>query len=317
MDINKHIRQGSSHASALQPPVFGFQGAEPNWFMVFRVVERHVGTVAALVIFPLNLPLVLLCLVSYTVRIVGADAVYHRFFAHHTFHVGRVTQFVLALIGSQSGQRGPLWWAAKHREHHKHVETTRDPHSPTAHSLMYAAFRWFLDPTHSRTNLDAVPDFARFTELRWINAYYWIPFYGVGAMFFAAGRLGWFGDSVTGVSAFLWGFEVPATIVLYVAAGVNVLNHLPTLPGGYRRFDTPDKSTNRLLLGIVSSGVGFHNNHHRFAACARCGVAWWEIDVSYYFVYALQLLGLAWNVRSGFSDEALAERDAQSLEMNR
>jgi stearoyl-CoA desaturase (delta-9 desaturase) len=287
--------------------IYGFQGAEPTWFMIFRVIERHIGTLAAILFFPLNLPLLLLCVISYGFRIVGADAIYHRYFAHRTFRVSRPTQFILALVGAQSGQRGPLWWAAKHREHHRYVETERDPHSPTAHSLMYAAVHWFLDPAHAKTNLDVVSDFARFRELRWVNRFYWIPFYGVGALFFAAGSLGWLGQSVTGLSAFLWGFEVPATIVLYVAACVNVLNHIPTLPGGYRRFDTPDKSTNRFLLGIVSSGVGFHNNHHQFAACAKCGFAWWEIDISYYVIRAMQSLGLAWDVRSKFSNDVQKE----------
>jgi stearoyl-CoA desaturase (delta-9 desaturase) len=281
--------------------------------MIFRVVERHVGTIAAIALFPLNIQLLLICAISYGVRIVGADAIYHRFFSHRTYRVGRLTQFILAVIGAQSGQRGPLWWAARHREHHKYVETKRDPHSPIAHSVMYAAVRWFLDPALVKTDLDAVSDFARFTELRWINRFYWIPFYGVGAMLFVAGSLGWFGESVTGWSAFLWGFEVPATMVLYVAAGVNVLNHLPAVPGGYRRFETPDKSTNRLLLGIISSGVGFHNNHHRFASCARCGLAWWELDVSYYCIRVMQVLGLAWDVRSKFPNEEPAQKQQPSL----
>jgi len=86
------------------------------------------------------------------------------------------------------------------------------------------------------------------------------------------------------------------------------LNHLPTVPGGYRRFETPDKSTNRLLLGILSSGVGFHNNHHRFAASARCGYAWWELDVSYYVIYTMGLVGLAWDVRSDFSEDESATK---------
>ena len=136
-----------------RPKTYGLQGAEPVWFMVFRVIERHVGTVAAIVFFPLNLPLAVLCAVSYGVRIVGADAIYHRFFSHRTFRVGRITQFVLAVVGAQSGQRGPLWWAAKHREHHKYAETERDPHSPTAHPVMYAAVRWFVDPEIGRAHV--------------------------------------------------------------------------------------------------------------------------------------------------------------------
>jgi stearoyl-CoA desaturase (delta-9 desaturase) len=173
---------------------------------------------------------------------------------------------------------------------------------------MHAAFRWFISTENVKTDLDAVTDLARYPELRWINRFYAIPFYGVAGLIFAAGAMGWLGPQISGWSALLWGFEVPATLVLYVAAAINVLSHLPQLPGGYRRFDTPDKSTNRPLLGIISAGVGFHNNHHREAACARCGFAWWELDVSYYFILILRLVGLAWGVRSKLPDEVHATR---------
>jgi stearoyl-CoA desaturase (delta-9 desaturase) len=132
--------------------------------------------------------------------------------------------------------------------------------------------------------------------------YYWIPFHGVGALLFLFGELGWFGPRITGLSAFLWGFEVPVTLVFYALVAINLLTHLPQVPGGYRRYDTPDGSTNRVLLGMVTSGAGFHNNHHRDPGSARCGVAWWELDISYYFTRALQFAGLARNVRSRLSN---------------
>lgn len=288
-------------------PLYGIQGPEPRWFMVFRIVERHVGTLAAIVFFPLNLRLAGLFLASYAVRILGADAIYHRYFAHRAYRVGRGTQFVLGLVGAQSGQRGPLWWAITHRDHHKYVETGRDPHSPVAHPVGHAAFGWFVARENVRTDFDAIPDYSKYPELRWLNRYYWIPFYGIAALLYAAGQLGWFGPDVTGLSALLWGFEAPATVVLYVAAAINVLGHMPNVPGGYRRYETPDRSTNRFLLGLLSFGVGFHNNHHRFAPSARCGFAWWEIDISYYFIRALELVGLAWNVSSRVPDNVLAE----------
>jgi stearoyl-CoA desaturase (Delta-9 desaturase) len=276
--------------------LYGVQAAEPKWFMVLRIVERHVGTLLAVLFFPLSFDLALLCLISYGVRILGADAIYHRYFAHRTYRVGRITQFVLALIGTQSGQRGPLWWALTHRDHHKHVETALDPHSPITHAIPHAAFGWFVARENAETDFDRIADFAKYPELRWLNRYYWLPFYGVGVLMYAAGALGLFGDQVTGFAAFLWGFEVPATLLLYMAAAINVLGHLPKVPGGYRRYETPDQSENRFLLGLISCGVGFHNNHHRFATCARCGFAWWEIDISFFFIRALERFGLAWNV---------------------
>jgi stearoyl-CoA desaturase (delta-9 desaturase) len=133
--------------------------------------------------------------------------------------------------------------------------------------------------SHARTaetDFDRIADFAKYPELRWLNRYYWLPFYGVGVLMYAAGALGLFGDQVTGFAAFLWGFEVPATLLLYMAAAINVLGHLPKVPGGYRRYETPDQSENRFLLGLISCGLGSTTIIIALRRAPGCGFAWWE-----------------------------------------
>ena len=44
-------------------------------------------------------------------------------------------------------------------------------------------------------------------------------------------------------------------------------------------------------------GEGWHNNHHHYPASARQGFYWWEIDLSFYALRALALLGLVWDLR--------------------
>jgi stearoyl-CoA desaturase (delta-9 desaturase) len=286
---------------------YGVQSSDPRWFMVLRLCERLVGSLLAVALFPLSWPLVFLCAASYAVRMVGVDAFYHRMIAHETYRVGRFTQFLLALVGTQAGQRGPLWWAYRHRMHHRYAETALDPHSPVVRSFRYAAIDWFVAPENLATDLDAIPEFARYPELRWLNRFYVIPLYTGGALLALAGSRGWFGPDIDGLSAFLWGFEVPLLLVVYITAGITSITHMRWLPGGYRRYDIEDQSVNRPLLGLISMGVGFHNNHHRLSTYARCGLAWWEIDISYYVIRGLQALGLASDVRSRIPPEILAE----------
>ena len=61
--------------------------------------------------------------VLYLVRIFAIGAGYHRYFAHRAFRTTRVFQFCLAFLAQTSAQRGILWWAAKHRQHHKYSDT--------------------------------------------------------------------------------------------------------------------------------------------------------------------------------------------------
>merc|ERR1711903_67590 len=52
----------------------------------------------------------------------------HRYFAHRTFRVSRLTQFLIALWGTSAWSGSPLGWAAKHRKHHKNSDIPgKDP----------------------------------------------------------------------------------------------------------------------------------------------------------------------------------------------
>ena len=56
-------------------------------------------------------------------------------------------------------------------------------------------------------------------------------------------------------------------------------------------------SVNSAVLGLLTFGEGWHNNHHHCPGAARIGVFRWEIDVVYYLLRALARLGLVWHVR--------------------
>jgi stearoyl-CoA desaturase (delta-9 desaturase) len=292
-------------ASAL--PAYGIRRGEPAWFSTLRVVERHVGALAALLFAPLNGPLLGLALASCCIRLFAIEGINHRYFSHRAYKAGRAVQFVLALVAAQGGQRGSLWWASKHRDHHRHADTARDPHSPAAHPFVEAYATWFHKPDNAACNLDDIPDFARYPELRWLDRSYLLPFYGGALLCFLAGHYGWLGPDVDGVAALLWGFYFPSCFVLHATSMVNTFAHMPDFPGGYRRYDVGDRSVNRPLLALFTLGSGFHNNHHRHAAAARAGFAWYEIDMTYHLLWLLQAVGVIRELKGALPDEVLVE----------
>ena len=44
-------------------------------------------------------------------------------------------------------------------------------------------------------------------------------------------------------------------------------------------------------------GEGWHNNHHHYQSTANQGFYWWEIDMSYYVLLALEKFGIVWDLR--------------------
>jgi stearoyl-CoA desaturase (Delta-9 desaturase) len=76
--------------------------------------------------------------------------------------------------------------------------------------------------------------------------------------------------------------------LFHVTVTINSLAHR----FGTRRFATPDDSRNNLWLALLTFGEGWHNNHHHFPGSTRQGFRWWEIDLTYYGLSLMALLGL-------------------------
>src|SRR5205823_2854988 len=66
---------------------------------------------------------VVVCLALYAIRMFAITAGYHRYFSHRSYKTSRAFQFVLGWLGAMATQKGPLWWAAHHRQHHRYSDT--------------------------------------------------------------------------------------------------------------------------------------------------------------------------------------------------
>jgi stearoyl-CoA desaturase (delta-9 desaturase) len=224
-----------------------------------------------------------LCGACYFVRMFGITAGYHRYFSHRSFKTSRLFQFVLAWLGCSAMQKGPLWWAAHHRHHHRYSDTPDDPHSPRTNSVWWSHIGWVLARDHEETNWQAIHDWSRYPELRWLNRHHWVPGIFLATLCVLIG--GW--------SGLAWGFFVSTVLLYHAVFAVNSLCHI----FGRRRFATTDESRNNVLVAVLTLGEGWHNNHHHYQSSANQGFFWWEIDVSYYMLKVLGLFGLVWGLR--------------------
>jgi stearoyl-CoA desaturase (delta-9 desaturase) len=50
-------------------------------------------------------------------------------------------------------------------------------------------------------------------------------------------------------------------------------------------------------VGLLAWGEGWHNNHHAFEASARHGLEWWQVDITWYIIAAMEKLKLITNVK--------------------
>lgn len=227
-------------------------------------------------------------------RMFAVTAFYHRYFSHRSFKTSRVAQFIFAIAGLTAVQRGPLWWAAHHRHHHQHADDEVDTHSPTRRGFLWAHIGWITAEGNMPTDYSRVPDFRRFPELVFLNRFDWLVPVLLGIAVFLCGHIlsVQFPSLHTSGPQFLaWGI-VSTVMVFHVTCAINSLAH----QYGWQEFETGDDSKNNFLLGVVTLGEGWHNNHHRFPGCVRLGLKWWQIDLTYYVLILFERLGIIWDL---------------------
>ena len=223
----------------------------------------------------------------------GITAGYHRYFAHRAYSTSRWFQFAIAWLGCSAMQKGPLWWAVHHRNHHKYSDQDADPHSPIVRSFWWAHVGWVFSGLFRKAPYHEIKDYTQFVELRVLNKLHWVPGFAL------AGICYW----VDGWSGLVWGFLVSTVLLYHGTFLVNSACHI----WGTRRYQTTDHSKNNWWAAILTLGEGWHNNHHHYQSCARQGFKWWEVDVSYYGIRALGLVGLVWDIREP-TEKALATK---------
>lgn len=226
---------------------------------------------------------VLLLLGTYWIRMFAITAGYHRYLAHRAYKTSRPMQFLLALVGTTAVQKGPLWWAAVHRAHHRYSDKPKDVHSPLQRGFWYAHVGWIVSPRYEAVTYDDVPDLAKYPELRWLDRHFEVPPALLALGCYAIG----------GLSGLVWGFAISTVLVWHATFCINSLAHR----WGSRRYRTGDESRNNVWLALLTLGEGWHNNHHRYCTSANQGFFWWEIDISYGVLRLMGALGLVSKLR--------------------
>jgi stearoyl-CoA desaturase (Delta-9 desaturase) len=220
---------------------------------------------------------VLVCLASYVLRMFAITGFFHRYFSHRTFKMGRAMQFFAAFLGTTATQKGPLWWASHHRQHHKTSDTPDDPHN-SHEGFLHSHWLWFLYRESDVVHYDSIRDLTRFPELAFLTKYYYLPplLYGIGLYLIG----GWHWT--------VWGYFVSTVLLSNGTYTINSLMHYY----GWQNYSTGDNSRNHWIFALITLGEGWHNNHHRYQASARNGFYWYEFDITYYILRVLSFFGL-------------------------
>jgi stearoyl-CoA desaturase (delta-9 desaturase) len=175
-------------------------------------------------------------------------------------------------------------WVAIHRKHHARCETAEDPHSPQVYGIWRLIFGGVGLYRTEALREETIQAYGRGTPDDWIERHLYGRYRYVGVLTMLAIDLllfGWAGLAIYAVQM-IW-------IPFWAAGVINGVGHY----WGYRNFETQDASRNIAPLGILIGGEEFHNNHHAYGSSAKFSSKWWELDIGWLYIRALELLGLA------------------------
>lgn len=266
-----------------------------DWARVLPFLGVHLACIAVLWV-GVSPVAVGVAIAGYFLRMFAITAFYHRYFSHRSFRTSRVVQLLGGFLGAASTQRGPLWWAAHHRLHHRRSDQPADVHSPVQHSFLTSHMGWFLDTANFRTRTEQVPDLMKFPELRLLDRFDVLApiAYATACLLLGFALETWAPQlGTTGPQMLVWGFFVSTVALYHGTFTINSLAHR----WGSRRYATQDNSRNNWFLALITMGEGWHNNHHFHPGSARQGFRWYEIDPSYYLLKLMEKLRLVHDLR--------------------
>lgn len=303
LDLLAELPSGNRRRKAVDSPYL--HRLQRRHFLLFDVLPFFgtVGAIALAVAHPIGAVEIGLFLLMWLLNGIGISAGFHRLFAHRSYTTTTPVRVALAILGCMGGQGAVISWAAMHRRHHSCADLEGDMHSPNLHGrdlkgrlrgFLHAHYTWMI--RHEYPNVaHYAPDLLRDRALvRTGRLYRWWVLLGLAVPAALGGLLtqSWMGV----LTGFLWGGVVRIFVVGHLMWSLNSFLHTIGRRPFVLRENPRDNSRNNAVLAVIAWGEGWHNNHHAFPYSASFGLAWYRIDIAYWFIRLLEKAGLARDV---------------------
>lgn len=245
---------------------------ELNWYFYKIWLPMTLITIALLFLVEINWLLV--AIGWFILGPIATGVGLHRLFAHRSFSTNPFIEKIIGYLATISAYAPILFWVAQHQYHHKYSDTDKDPTSPKRNGFWYSFLYWrFLKDNLDKTLLlhYCSKKIMKDKFLMFLNNNFTVIIWTHIILL-----------SLIDVNLLLSIYLLP---ILIETTRVNLLNsvsHVAKFPFNYRNHNSNDDSYNNLLIGYLSLGFGWHNNHHHDPTKLIIHDKWWEIDIEGY-----------------------------------
>ena len=223
---------------------------------------------------------------------------YHRLFAHRTFKSHPIGVFFALFFGAAAFEESTLQWTSQHRDHHKYVDTDKDPYN-IIQGFWYAHIGWILFRNHT-ISFENVKDLRANKLIVHQDKHYLL--WAVGAGVITPLILG----VITGhfLGALMLSVFGRITFVHHGTFLINSAAHYY----GRKTYDAKSSARDNWMTAFLTHGEGYHSFHHRFPSDYRNGHKWYHWDPTKWFISALSKIGLATDLKRVSKFHILAAR---------
>jgi stearoyl-CoA desaturase (delta-9 desaturase) len=246
--------------------------------IIFYIISGLVG----LLFFEINWYHVFVVWLFYAI---GNGTIGHRYFAHKSFKVSLTMHWLMGLWCTLCAYSPLHYWQVQHLHHHRNADNKRDLHSPK-NGLLRAFIFWPLNSKRieevfrERNSLVILARAFQDETVKFFSKYFFLV--NVLALLILA---------IIDYHLIFTVFGV-AYIIEQIRLGlVNTVTHTPDLLGNYINHANvgSDLSQNNWILGLITLGFAWHNNHHANPKQLILTERWWEIDIEGYVGWLFSL----------------------------
>ena len=215
----------------------------------------------------------------FVIGVIGNGVAAHRYFAHGQFETWIPVRWCLAILSTLAAI-GPLtYWIIQHKVHHLRSDKINDPHSPVYNNWFYVFYAWSFPQGNNQEDY-LKERFAKRLAIEMQRDPFYVFFHKYHYhIIFAFCIMLLLIDPVL-----LTVYGLTYCIDFFRLGAVNYWCHR----SGYRNHNTEDATTNNLIIGWLSMGFGWHNNHHASPGKLILQEQWWEIDIEGYIGWLLK-----------------------------
>jgi fatty-acid desaturase len=243
-----------------------------------------VGAACAVVLYPGWSGAAVFVILTAVTICAGHSTGMHRLLIHRSFSTPRWVEYALVYLGALVGMAGPFGMIRAHDLRDWHQRQTECPPHPSHDAGFWRDAWWQM---HCVYRLDHPPRFRIEPEVaqsrfyRWLEATWMAQQLPLALILWGIGGMEWV----------LWGISVRVVVSL---TGHWAVGHFAHRGGhqGWRVEGLPVQGYNLPGLGLITFGENWHGNHHAFPHSARLGVEPGQVDPGFWFVRALEWLGL-------------------------